>query len=68
MAVLVKPEVPETTVTLANGERFTLKELQDLVGGYIEIVHLRQQPKGQSYPIMAVDEDGGLVVASLCDC
>ena len=37
-----------------NGTDYTLKELQDIVGGYIEIVYL------SSTQIMVVNEEGAL--------
>ena len=41
----------------ANGKTFTLEELQAIVDGYIELVHL---PYGKDYVIGIVDEEGRL--------
>ncbi|WP_165820563.1 DUF3846 domain-containing protein [Pontibacter virosus] len=38
MNVLIAPGVGMTKVKPANGKKFTLKELQKMVGGYIEMV------------------------------
>ena len=53
MAQLIRPNGSETLREPAQGESFTLEELQALVGGYIEIV--RRLPDGQ---LMVVDEEG----------
>jgi len=42
-----------TKVTIISGEQPSLKELQDLVGGYIELVHTPNKP----YQVL-VDEEG----------
>lgn len=39
----------------SNGADFSLKEMQDAVGGYVEIAHTRQDILGYT---MLVDEDG----------
>jgi hypothetical protein len=41
MAVLIRSDGWLTTFKPADGRRFTLDELQALVGGYIEVVHAR---------------------------
>lgn len=51
-AKIYKSNGEEVSVTPANGKTFTLKELQDIVHGYIEIITL-------SNPlIMVVNEEG----------
>jgi len=44
MARLVTTEGKESVVMPENGEVFTLKELQTLVGGFIEVVPQRVHP------------------------
>lgn len=51
MAILIKPNGEQTKVFPSNG-RFTLEELQSLVGGYIEMLPL---PNGKE---MYINEDG----------
>lgn len=41
MGLLIKPDGSITTVTPANGKKFTLDEMQKLVGGYIEHIPFR---------------------------
>jgi hypothetical protein len=43
-------------VTPANGTNFRLKEVQDIVGGYVEVVYL----KGDN-DIMIINEEGKLI-------
>lgn len=51
-ATIYKSNGEEVSVTPANGETFTLKELRDIVHGYIEIITL-------SNPlVMIVNEEG----------
>jgi len=50
MARLLKADGTEAVVK-PTGEKFSLKELQNLVGGLIEIVHARGQ-------LLIVDEEG----------
>lgn len=50
--LLITPEASVTPLVHANGRDFTLEELQESVGGYIEIIDLT--PK----TIMIVNEDG----------
>ena len=50
--LLITPEASVTELVPANGRDFTLEELQESVGGYIEIIDLT--PK----TIMIVNEDG----------
>lgn len=52
MATLIKPHGVIAKVTPANGKKFTLQELQFLVGGYVEPIRMG---KGMT---MLVDEDG----------
>lgn len=54
MAILIKPNGKEQKVSPAHGKTFTLEELQEYVGGYIEALYLRNDK------IMFVDEDGKL--------
>jgi len=66
MATLIKVDGTTEEVTPANGESFTLKELQTLVGGYIQMVDLAWLKKhGRLDPeidasYMIVDEEGKL--------
>ncbi len=57
MATLLKTDWTKETVTPANGINFTLKEMQTLVGGWIELVPgcSRLQQEGK---LMLVDEEG----------
>ena len=52
MATLIKTNGENLEISPLNGTDFQLEELQDYVGGYIEIVNFRN---GQ---IMVVNEDG----------
>lgn len=52
MAKLLKTDEMEFEVKPENGKTFELKELQEMVGGYIEIVHL---PSGKE---MVINEEG----------
>lgn len=52
VTVLLTTDGKETPVTPANGKRFTLKEGQKLVGGYVERLRLSRSIW------MLVDEDG----------
>lgn len=51
-ATIYKSNGEEVSVTPANGETFTLKELQDIVQGYIEIITL------SNLLIMVINEEG----------
>ncbi len=51
MAQLIKTDGTITTVTPANGKKFTLEELQGFVDGYIEPVRLGKNT-------MLVNEEG----------
>jgi len=53
MARLIKSTGEEIQVTPENGKKFSLKELQSFVGGYIEIVYLTKE-------LMVVNEEGKL--------
>jgi hypothetical protein len=54
MATLMKTNGQVIGVTPRNGESFTLEELQDFVGGYIELVRLSEDV------VMFVNEEGKL--------
>lgn len=54
MATLVKENGDKVEISPANGNMFELEEVQKLVGGYIEIIHLG---KGD---VMIIDEEGKL--------
>ena len=54
MATLYKTSGEKVEISPKNGKRFSLVELQKLVGGYIEYIHL----KGH---ILVVNEDGRLM-------
>lgn len=51
-ATIYKSNGEEVLVTPANGKTFTLKELQDIVHGYIEIITL------SNLLIMVINEEG----------
>lgn len=53
-ALVVSENGGEWPILPANGEKFTLEELQMIVGGYIEIVHLTDKT------LMVLDEEGKL--------
>ena len=53
MANLIKTDITYTDVQPKNGKKFTLKELQEYVGGYIELITL---PKTKEY--MVINEEG----------
>lgn len=50
--LLITPEASVTEFVPANGRDFTLEELQESVGGYIEIIDLTKKS------IMIVNDDG----------
>jgi len=50
-ALLIKANGERFTISPKNGEDFKLNELQELVGGYIEIIQMYGH-------IMVVDEEG----------
>lgn len=54
MATIIKANGTVSEITPKNGTDFSLKELRDVVKGYIEIVNL---PDGR---IMVVNEEGKL--------
>ena len=54
MGTLITAEGEEKVVTPENGEVFTLKELQTLVGGWIEVVPQRVHPD----KVYLCDEEG----------
>lgn len=51
---LVKTDFSTTEVTPSNGKNFTLEELQEMVGGYIEIIRIPNKPSMR----LVVNEDG----------
>ena len=53
MAVLVKPDGSYGIVSPKKGEKFTLEELQEFVGGYIEIT-----PSKIEGTVLVVNEEG----------
>ena len=52
MAYIIKTNGEKTDVTPDNGTDFQLEEMQEIVGGYIEIVRLDEKQ------IMVVNEEG----------
>ncbi len=52
MALLIKADGSKSEVNPKDGKRFTLEELQELVSGYVEVVHI-----GESQ-ILVVNEMG----------
>jgi len=54
-ARIITPEGEETEVEPANGQTFTLEEMQRIVGGYVETVIVRD---GDRLRRMALNEDG----------
>ena len=62
MAFLILPSGEQRNVAPAKGKRFTLQELQNFVGGYIELVTL--SPKLS----MFVNEDGKRLQLARNDC
>lgn len=54
MARIIKTDGEEKTVEPMNGSDFGLSEMQKIVGGYIEIVHL------ENGELMVVNEEGML--------
>jgi hypothetical protein len=57
MATLYEPSGRDSDYTPRNGKKFTLAELQALVGGYIEMVRI---PGDAGKRVLFVDEDGRL--------
>jgi hypothetical protein len=53
MATLIHTDGTEETIHPADGERFSLSELQRYVGGHIELVGIVPDPR-----MMFVNEDG----------
>lgn len=62
MATLYRPNEPPRPVSPAEGETFTLKELQAHVGGYVEIHPTRPMGAGD---MILVDEEGGPMLKGL---
>ena len=57
MATLYEPSGRDSEYTPRNGTKFTLAELQALVGGYIEMVRI---PGDAGRRVFFVDEEGML--------
>ena len=57
MATLYEPSGRDSDYTPRNGKKFTLAELQALVGGYIEMVRI---PGDTGKRVLFVDEEGKL--------
>lgn len=55
MARLIKTNGEEIEISPKNGTDFSLKELQNYVDGYIEVVNLRSENN-----IMIVNEEGAI--------
>lgn len=55
-AKIVTPEGRVQVVVPKDGKKFTLEEMQKIVGGYIEVV----RPPGQMGAVMVCNEDGKL--------
>lgn len=53
---IVKPDGSKHVITPKNGSKFELEELQELVGGYIEVIRL----KNKHNQCMIVNENGKL--------
>jgi hypothetical protein len=56
IAKLIKPNGEVIPVEPENGTDFSLEEMNEYVGGYIEIVH----PPSQQGAIMVINEEGKL--------
>lgn len=54
-ALVIKPDGSKFDIMPDNGRYFVLKELQKLVGGFIELVHLPETDQ-----LMVVNEEGKL--------
>lgn len=54
-AILLKVDGTQTPINPTNNEQFTLKEMQEYVGGYIEVIYL------QDNLIMVINEEGKLL-------
>jgi hypothetical protein len=57
VGTIIQPDGTELTVRPGNGKKFSLQELQHVVGGYIERVQLRP---GNGRGTMYVNEEGKL--------
>jgi hypothetical protein len=63
MAILLRADGTEETVTPKNGTDFKLEELQGFVGGYIEIVSYFWTPQSRRRhrgKILVINEEGKL--------
>ena len=54
MATLIKADGTQTEIQPQNGTDFSLEELQKYVGGYIQVISLRNQED----EILVLNEDG----------
>ena len=54
VSYLFKTDFSSAKVTPINGKHFTLEELQEMVGGYIELVHVPNKPSMR----LVVNEEG----------
>ena len=57
MATLYEPSGRDSDYVPRNGKKFTLEELQALVGGYIEMIRI---PGDAGKRVLFVDEEGKL--------
>jgi Domain of unknown function (DUF3846) len=55
MNKLLLPDGTFENITPANNKNFTLEELQEYVGGYIQLIHL------QDNVVMVINEEGKLL-------
>lgn len=60
MALLMKPDNTAITVSPRNGNNFELDELQEYVGGYIEICYPGIFNSHHADKIMVINEEGKL--------
>ncbi|MBW8016573.1 MAG: DUF3846 domain-containing protein, partial [Planctomycetes bacterium] len=58
MAIIIKVSGTNENINPSNGKVFTLEELQQAVGGYIELVPINQGEHKNK--LMIVDEEGKL--------
>ncbi len=60
MAKIIKTTGEEITVVPKNGKDFDLAEMQEIVGGHIEIVFLGINKETKKLMILVVNEEGKL--------
>lgn len=58
MATIYKENGKQIEVTPKNGKTFSLKELQEIVGGYIEITYISTD---EGERLMVLNEEGKLI-------